>query len=164
MPRTKQLDQNRIVPPVIITCICLLVGAIGGLITAPAIDGWYSTLVKPSFTPPGWVFAPAWTVLYIMMGIAAGLVWNQGIKKIRVKAALQAFTVQLCLNFIWSVIFFRLRHPVAAFAEIIVLWVLIYYTYVQFKRINPVAGQMLIPYLFWVSFASILNLSIALQN
>jgi tryptophan-rich sensory protein len=120
---------------------------------------WYASLSKPSWNPPGAVFAPVWTFLYILMGIAAWLVWKeQGFGGARV--ALIAFLAQLVLNGLWSWLFFGINNPLAAFIEILVLWLLILITLVLFWRIKPLAGMLLLPYLAWVGFASVLNFTL----
>lgn len=117
---------------------------------------WYASLAKPSWNPPSSVFAPVWTTLYVLMGIAAWLVWREdGFSGARF--ALSLFIVQLVLNSLWSYLFFGLQRPAFAFVEIIVLWCAILATLVSFWRIRPGAGALLIPYLCWVSFASALN-------
>ena len=117
---------------------------------------WYASLVKPSWNPPSSVFAPIWTTLYLLMGIAAWLVWREaGFSGARV--ALWLFLVQLALNSLWSYLFFGLQKPMIAFIEIIVLWCAILATLVTFWKIRPSAGALLIPYLCWVSVASALN-------
>ncbi|MEK7112834.1 MAG: TspO/MBR family protein [Patescibacteria group bacterium] len=140
----------------------LLVGVLGSIFTSPAIPTWYASLNKPFFNPPSWLFAPVWTILYLMMGYAAYLV-SQSKSKLKA-TALKYFWLQLTANFFWSLIFFGLRHPTLAFLEIIILWVLIYKTKLEFLKISKLAGYLLIPYLLWVSFATLLNLSIVLLN
>jgi tryptophan-rich sensory protein len=140
---------------------CLAIGYLSGMVTRSAIVTWYPTLVKPSFNPPNWVFAPVWSMLFIMMGVAAGLVWNRlEFEKEIVKKALIFFAIQLALNALWSYLFFGLHNPMLAGLEIIVLWLMIYETYIQFSKINRIAGYLFIPYLVWVSFAAVLNGSI----
>lgn len=117
---------------------------------------WYASLTKPAWNPPSSVFGPVWTVLYVLMGVAAWMVWRKaGFSGARV--ALSLFFVQLILNALWSYLFFGLERPLAAFVEIIVLWVAILATLVGFWRIRPSAGALLVPYLCWVSFAAALN-------
>ena len=136
-------------------------GYFSGAVTREAITDWYPTLIKPSFNPPNSIFFPVWTALYIMMGIAAGLVWNKiEVQKEAVKKALIFFAIQLGLNALWSYLFFGLHNPMLAGLEIIVLWLMIYETYAQFSKINKIAGYLFIPYIAWVSFAAILNFSI----
>ncbi|MES2545974.1 MAG: TspO/MBR family protein [Bacteroidota bacterium] len=144
---------------VVITCVSI--GYFSGLVTRTSVETWFPTLVKPSFNPPAWVFAPVWTTLYIMMGIAAGLVWNKiNNSPDTVKTALIYFAIQLGLNALWSILFFGLKNPLLALIEIVLLWLMIYETYIKFEKIDKVAGYLFLPYLFWVSFASVLNASI----
>lgn len=153
--------MNKITKIIVTVAICLAVGYFSGIETRSAILDWYPTLLKPSFNPPNWVFAPVWTLLYIMMGVAAGLVWDRfSFDKGAVKKALVFFIVQLVLNAIWSYLFFGLHNPMLAGLEIILLWLMIYETYFQFTKINKVAGYLLVPYLVWVAFAAVLNASI----
>lgn len=135
-------------------------GGVGAFFTAPAIPTWYATLNKPALNPPSWVFGPVWTTLYLLMGIAAFLVWRKWGKDPRVKAALAAYLLQLILNAIWSPIFFGLQAPGAAFVIIVLLWLAIVATIVKFYPIARMAAYLLIPYLLWVGFASYLNFSI----
>jgi translocator protein len=117
---------------------------------------WYASLSKPAWNPPDVVFAPVWTVLYVLMGIAAWLVWREaGFSGARV--GLSLFIFQLVLNALWSYLFFGLKSPMVAFIEIVVLWCAILGTLVAFWKVRPGAGALLIPYLCWVSFASALN-------
>jgi tryptophan-rich sensory protein len=117
---------------------------------------WYASLAKPPWNPPSSVFAPVWTILYVLMGVAAWLVWREaGFSGARI--ALSLFILQLVLNSLWSYLFFGLQEPMTAFFEIIVLWCAILATLVRFWKIRPGAGVLLIPYLCWVTFASVLN-------
>ncbi|HTX86867.1 MAG TPA: TspO/MBR family protein [Candidatus Nanoarchaeia archaeon] len=144
--------------------ICLSVGFVGSVFTEPAINSWYAYLQKPSFNPPAWIFAPVWTLLYILMGIAAYLV----IKKIKENrlaiAGIIIFAIHLIINVSWSIIFFGAKMIPLSFADIIVLWLLIVCLIIVFWRIDKRASLLLWPYLAWVSFASLLNLSIMLLN
>lgn len=145
----------------VVVMTCLVVGYLSGMVTRDSITTWYPTLVKPIFNPPNWIFAPVWTVLYLMMGWAGGLVWNKiETDEKNVKLAFKYFIIQLALNAMWSFIFFYLHNPFLAFVEIILLWLMIYEVYNQFKRIDKKAGMLFIPYLLWVSFAGVLNFSI----
>ena len=137
--------------------ICQLIGFAGSLVTTPAIKTWYLTIKKAPFNPPNWIFAPVWTLLFILMGIAAFLVWNKGLKKKKVTVALYYFAVQLILNFLWSFSFFGLHSPLLALIDIVFLWIFIFLTIKKFLPLSKLAGYLLFPYLFWVSFASILN-------
>ncbi len=153
--------MNKSTRILVVVVTCLAVGYFSGMVTRSAITTWYPTLVKPSFNPPNWIFAPVWTMLYAMMGVAAGLVWNCiEIEKELVKKALIFFAIQLALNTLWSFLFFGLKNPMLAGIEIIILWLMIYETYIQFSKINKIAGYLFIPYLLWVSFATVLNGSI----
>lgn len=142
----------------------LFMGGIGSVFTAPAIPTWYATLVKPELSPPNWVFAPVWTVLYVLMGLAAYLVWRKGLKVKGVKTALFVFCVQLVLNALWSVAFFGLQSPLIALGVITLLWLAIFETVFLFFSLSRTAAFLLIPYLLWVSFASYLNYSIWALN
>jgi len=142
--------------------LCVLItegaGIIGSFFTTPSIKNWYlNTLIKPVFNPPSWIFAPVWTLLFLLMGIALYLVWTK-------KNNLFWFWIQLILNIVWSIIFFGLHLPLIAFYEIIVLWLATFITIIKFWRLNKTAGILLIPYLLWVTFASFLNFSIARLN
>ncbi len=140
--------------------VCLVVSFIPGWIGAQFVPGqWYTTIAKPSWTPPGYIFGPVWTLLYIMMGVAAWFVWKQaGFSA--AKAALLLFIGQLILNGLWSWLFFGWHRPDLALIDIFVLWVMIALTTVAFWRHSTSAGILFIPYLAWVSFASALNFSI----
>jgi tryptophan-rich sensory protein len=145
----------------IVVTICLAVGYLSGMVTRASITTWYPTLVKPSFNPPNWIFAPVWTSLYVMMGVAAGLIWNQiTTQKAAVTKALQFFTIQLVLNALWSYLFFGLHNLMLATIEVVLLWLMIFETYSQFAKINKTASYLILPYLAWVSFASVLTASI----
>ena len=143
--------------------LCLLAGVVGSIFTASAIPTWYATLNKPSFSPPNWVFAPVWTTLYILMGISLYLALSGEGKGEREKAV-RIFGIQLVLNIVWSIIFFGWHNPLFALVDIVALWIAIVLTIKNFYKINKLAGQLLIPYLAWVSFATVLNLMIVLLN
>ncbi|WP_322550972.1 TspO/MBR family protein [Flavobacterium psychraquaticum] len=145
--------------------ICLVVGYLSSITTQSSINTWYPTLIKPSFNPPNWLFAPVWTLLFIMMGIAAGMIWNQlENQRELVKKALLFFTVQLLLNALWSYLFFGLNNVLLALIEVILLWLVIYETFHIFKKIDKKAAYLFIPYLIWVAFAAVLNGSIYYLN
>jgi benzodiazapine receptor len=131
-------------------------GAIGGLATGPAIPGWYAGLAKPSWNPPGWVFGPVWTALYLLMGTAAWVAWRAGAPA----SAWWAFGIQLALNALWSVLFFGLKRPDWALAEIVLLAAAIAWCAVRFGAASRLAGWMMAPYLAWVLFATVLNATI----
>jgi len=145
----------------LVVLTCLVIGYLSGTVTRDSITTWYPTLVKPVFNPPNWIFAPVWTALYIMMGIAGGLVWTKiESNENNVKKAFKFFMIQLGLNALWSFLFFYLHNPLLALIEIVILLLFIFETYTQFKKIDKIAGYLFIPYLVWVSFAMILNFSI----
>ncbi|MDD5146028.1 MAG: tryptophan-rich sensory protein [Candidatus Pacebacteria bacterium] len=145
-------------------------GVVGSVFTISSITTWYAALQKPSFNPPNWIFGPAWTALYFLMGIAVFLVWSSyakatdGQTQKRIKIAFGIFGGQLVLNALWSIIFFGLHNPFWAFIEIIVLWLAILWTIFAFYKISRPAAYLLLPYILWVSFASILNFSILILN
>ncbi len=140
--------------------LCLAVGALGGWVTAPAVAEWYPTLNKPSWNPPDWVFAPVWTTLYILMAVAAWLVWKRGQTGAAIKGAMTLFFSQLLLNLAWSFLFFGARQPGTAFVEILMLWAALLATLIAFWRLSKPAGALLLPYLAWVSFAAVLNYTV----
>lgn len=143
--------------------ICVLTGAIGSFATMPEIQGWYQGIQKPLWTPPSGIFGPVWTLLYILMGIAAARVWKK--RSVRpVTAAMIVFAVQLILNGAWSFIFFGAHRPDFAFAEIILLWLMIILMVKVFWSIDKPAAGLMAPYLLWVSFASCLNFAIWQMN
>ncbi|SCY50402.1 TspO/MBR family protein [Flavobacterium caeni] len=153
--------MNRILKILIFVATCLGVGFIASFATQQSIDTWYPTLQKPSFNPPNEVFPAVWTFLYILMGAAAGRVWDRiDFEPKPVKSALLFFWIQLALNGLWSVLFFYFQNPFLALVEIVLLWLIIYETYVKFKTIDRIAGWLFVPYLFWVAFAAVLNASL----
>ena len=139
--------------------MCFLAAFAGQFLSGPMPNEWYSQLAKPWFTPPGWIFAPVWTGLYTCMGVAAWLVWRNHKTK-RAIQPLVAFSIQLLLNVAWSPLFFGLKNPGLAFAEIAALLTAIMITTLAFFRVFTTAGWLMIPYFGWVSFAAILNWSI----
>jgi len=143
---------------------CQLVGVAGSVFTTPSLPTWYAALRKPAFTPPDGVFAPVWITLFFLMGAAAFLVWDKGIGRKGVKPALIVFGVQLCLNLLWSGLFFGLRSPLLAFVEIVALWLVIAASILTFYRVSKPASFLLIPYIAWVSFAAVLNWAILRLN
>jgi tryptophan-rich sensory protein len=136
------------------------VGGISGFFTTKAIPGWYAQLNKPWFNPPNWLFSPVWTSLYIMMGIALWLVWKSDAPQKLKQRAIYLFAAQLVLNFFWSLIFFNLHQIGWALVEIVAMWGMILLSIVAFAKINKAAAWLLVPYISWVSFATILNYSI----
>ncbi len=138
--------------------------AVGSYFTMSEILGWYSTLAKSPLNPPNWVFGPVWTILYALMAVAAWRVYTKGRRTKKIRDALALYALQLLVNTLWSLIFFGLHAPAAAFACLVVLWVLLVLTTVRFYNIDPVSSWLLAPYIAWVSFAGYLNLMVALLN
>ena len=157
MERTRVRD---IVEAVVAVLICQGAGLIGSVATFPSIPTWYATLEKPFFNPPNWLFGPVWIALYTLMGISAFLVWRKGIRDRQVKVALGIFVAQLILNSLWSIVFFGLHSLLGGLIVILPLWVAILLSIVTFYRISKTAGVLLIPYILWVSFATLLNFSL----
>lgn len=143
---------------------CLTAGLIASLATRSSILTWYPSLQKPSFTPPDWLFAPVWILLYIMMGISVSLVWMRGWRKQSVRTAMILFVIQLFFNAMWSIAFFGLRSPLLGLIDITILFVSLSITIFYFFRLSSWAASLLIPYLLWVSFAAILNYTIFILN
>jgi translocator protein len=141
---------------VILLILCFAVAGIGGLATAPSIPNWYAGLAKPSWTPPGWIFGPVWSVLYLSMAVAAWLVWRRG----NTVAPMTLFGIQLVFNAAWSWLFFGLHNPGTALIDIVLLWMAIAATTVVLWRRSTLAGILFVPYLIWVSFAAVLNFAI----
>lgn len=139
------------------------VGFIGAFATNSALGFWYITLAKPTWTPPGWLFAPVWTILYGLMAWAAWLVWQMPSSKVRT-TALSLFFGQLVLNGLWSWLFFGWHKLLSAFVELVVLWISILVTGLFFNRLRPTAGALMLPYLLWVTFAGALNFAIYRMN
>jgi len=141
-----------------------IAGLIGSLFTVSAIASWYVTLQKPSFSPPNWLFGPVWVLLYFLMGVSFYLVWQKTQENKKAKTAVWLFLIQLFFNATWSIIFFGLHSPALAFINIIILWGLIVVLIVKFFTISKLAAYLLLPYLAWVSFASLLNFFIWYLN
>lgn len=161
MTKLFSIDTLRLVASIV---VCMLAGFIGSFATRAKIPGWYASLHKPSFSPPSWLFAPAWTLLYILMGIALFLVWRRGLDTRGVKVALVVFFLQLILNAFWSFAFFGAESPLAGLVVIVALWAMIVGTIAAFAPVSRGAAVLLVPYILWVSFAGILNASIYVLN
>jgi len=160
----KNTNIINILKLVISIVVCQCAGIIGSVFTTPAIPTWYAALQKPVFTPPNWLFAPAWITLYLLMSIAAFLVWRVGLDNRPVRIALIIFFIQLALNSLWSVVFFGMQSPLYGIIVIIVLWLAILLTILRFARIASIAAWLMVPYILWVSFASALNIAIWVLN
>ncbi len=149
---------------VISILICQCAGIIGSLFTTRSIPTWYAFINKPTFTPPNWVFAPAWISLFTLMGIAAFLLWRKGLRTPGVNRALSIFFLQLTLNSLWSIVFFGGRSIQAGLVVIVLLWLAIIWTIKSFFVISKPAAVLLIPYIAWVSFALVLNVAFLALN
>jgi len=155
----------REIPKLAVSWIIVFISAaIGSLSTSSQITTWYTTLAKPAWTPPNWVFGPVWTTLYILMGISLFLVWRQGLDRRDVQFAILIFAVQLILNTLWSVVFFGMQSIFGGFIIILILWIAILANIIAFYMISKPAGLILVPYIIWVSIASYLNYSVYLLN
>jgi len=141
-----------------------LAGFVGSLFTTPAIPTWYAGLNKPSFSPPNWLFAPVWLLLYLLMGISLYIIWIKSAENLEAKTARNIFLVHLVFNASWSILFFGLNNPLLGLFNIITIWCFILYLIKAFFGLDKRAAFLLFPYLLWVSFASILNFSIYMLN
>jgi tryptophan-rich sensory protein len=144
--------------------VCELAGVVGSIFTVRKIPTWYAALKKPSFRPPNWLFGPVWTVLYLLMGIAAYLIWQEGSENSAVLNAMVVFGIQLVLNVLWSAVFFGLESPFGGLIVIAALWGAILLTIIRFLPVSVAAGLLLLPYIAWVSFAAVLNVAIYVLN
>jgi len=149
---------------VALLAIVFAVSAVGASITTPKISGWYAGLEKPSFQPPSWVFGPVWTILYVMMAVAAWRVWLAPDLGVGRRRGLIWFAIQLTLNALWSPVFFGLEAPRLALAIIVLLLVALVYTILRFFPADRIAGWLMVPYLAWVAFATLLNAAIVWLN
>lgn len=152
------MKDNKIIILVVSILVCEMIGFIGSIFTMPALPGWYATLNKPAIAPPGWIIGVVWTTLFLLIGISLYLVWTSGNQdKKLMRNAVGVFIWQMVLNIWWSVIFFGIQSPFFALIEIAFLWVAILFTIIYFYRVSFKAGLLLLPYIFWVSFAAVLN-------
>jgi tryptophan-rich sensory protein len=154
---------NKLLKLLLSIILCEGVGILGSVFTIPSITTWYSHLSKPAFNPPNWIFGPVWTTLYLLIGVSLYLILEKNLKKEK-NLILIVFLIQLFLNFLWSIIFFGMHLPMAAFVEIAFLWGSIVWMIVNFWKFSKSASLILVPYLCWVSFAAILNLTVAILN
>lgn len=141
----------------------LAIGGVAGMFTANAIPGWYASLNQPAFNPPNWVFGPVWTLLYLLMGISFYMIWNLEPGKARQQAIL-IFLMQLLLNFTWSFFFFHFKMIGIALVDIVLLLGTIVLMLIRFRRLKPLAAYINIPYLLWVTFATVLNTAYFVLN
>jgi len=160
------MNKLQIVKIIGLIVLCEIVGAIGTIFTTPNIPTWYASLVKPFFSPPNFLFAPVWTLLFLMMGISVYLLLENKNKKLEVKRkiAIAFFAIQFVFNILWSYLFFGLRNPLLGFIGIILLWIFIAATIFYSYKVDRRAAWLLVPYLAWVSFASLLNFAILILN
>lgn len=157
------MKRSDLIKLVISILIPLALGAIAGRFTAQAVPEWFASLNRPSFSPPNWLFGPVWTILYILLGISLFLIWKQIPSKERNKA-LWIFSIQMFLNFIWSFVFFYFNQIGLALIVIVCLWFSIVLMLIRFYKIKPLAAYLNIPYLLWITFASILNAGYYILN
>ena len=156
--------MNKFLKYILSVAVCLLAGGLGTIFTVSAIPTWYAALNKPFFSPPNYLFGPVWTLLYVLMGISVGIIWQKGIKSKKVKDAVCVFIIQLGLNAIWSPVFFGARNLFLALIIIILMWIYILKTILAFRKIDNIASYLLYPYIAWVSFATLLNFAVWLLN
>jgi benzodiazapine receptor len=164
MQASGQTPKFRLFPLLVSLIITLAIGFIASLVTRPQIAGWYALLVKPPFNPPSWLFAPVWAAIYIVIAIAAYLVWNRRDGSTDYLTARAVYVVQLALNFSWSMVFFGLHSITGGLLIIILLWMTILLNIRWFGKLSKTASWLLLPYFLWVSFAAILNYSIFALN
>lgn len=162
MESTNKLSATR--KFIIAILLCESIGIISGLLASANNNLWFDTLNKPTWNPPGYLFAPVWTTLYFLMGISLWLIWKSKVPELNKRNAYYLFTVQLVLNFWWSIIFFKFHSPAFAFLNIIAMVVVILVTIVSFSKFSKLAAWLLVPYIAWVSFATFLNYSIWILN
>lgn len=153
-----------IVPLIIFIIICEAAGVVGSLFTMSSLTTWYASISKPSFTPPGWIIGAVWIVLYFLMAVSAYLVFEKGVSSTKVKTALYAFGIQLIINVLWSVSFFGLRNITLGFAVIVLLWFAVLATIILFYKTRKSAAVIMLPYIFWVTFAAVLNYLVLVLN
>ena len=149
---------------IIAILICESTGIISGLIANTGINPWFDTLNKPLWNPPAFIFAPVWTLLYLLMGISLWLIWKSNTPSPQKNNAIILFFLQLFFNFWWSIIFFKFHSPAFALVDIILMLNLILFTIILFSKISKIAAWLLVPYIAWVSFATILNFTIWILN
>ena len=163
------MKLNNFLKLIISVVVCELAGIVGSVFTVSSISGWYATLSKPLLNPPGWIFGPVWTTLYLLMGVSLWLIWKSDSKDLPAgeagkKRAIWLFLAQLVLNAIWSPLFFGAQSIGGALAVIVLLWAAIVLTILVFTKVSKVAAWLLVPYILWVSFAAYLNLAIFILN
>ena len=156
-------QRSKIFALIAFMVLCLIISAAGGAVTATSVQGWYTTLEKPFFNPPNWLFAPVWTIIYFMIAFSGWRVWLKG-GIANAKIAFGIYGAQLLLNLAWSFLFFGAQSPFLGLIDIIPLFILIIINAVIFWKIDRLAGILMVPYALWVSFAMLLNGSIYFLN
>ncbi len=155
--------MKNIIKLIISIAIPLIVGFLGSIFTSSSVTTWYTTINRPTFNPPNWIFMPVWTILFILIGLSFYLVWKKDFGKNK-KTAIGIYAIQLILNLLWSLMFFGLESPIYGLITILILWIFIVANIISFFKITKTAGYLLFPYLAWVSFATILNAAILMLN
>ena len=150
------MEKSNLIKLVVAVLCTVGIGSLGGLFTAPEIGTWFVGLQKPSFNPPNYLFAPIWTILYLLMGISLYLIWKQPTSTTKT-TAITLFIIQFVLNFCWSILFFKYHQLGWALVEIIAMWLFILFTIIWFAQLHKTAAWLLVPYISWVSFATLLN-------
>ncbi len=156
--------MNKILKFIISIFLPLFIGFLGSLATKNSVNSWYLTLNKPIFSPPNWIFATIWSLLFVLIGISFYIVWDKTIYLYFKNIVYLIFFAQLIFNLLWSVLFFAFKKLILAFVDIILLWILVFFNIKEFYKISSVAGLILIPYILWLSFAALLNFAIVLLN
>lgn len=155
--------MKKVLPLIISVLLAEGAGILGSFFTIKEIPTWYATLIKPSFSPPNWIFGPVWTTLYCLMGISAFLIWQKR-NLITARKGLTIYAANLVANTLWSIVFFGLRNPGLALLVIFFLWSTIVLMIIRFWKINKLASVLMVPYLLWVTFATLLNFAIFSLN
>jgi len=158
------MDYRKITKFIFSIIIAQSAGIVGSLFTVSAISTWYEGLIKPTFSPPNWIFGPVWLLLYTLMGIALYLIWQKVLDNKRARFAFIFFIAHLVFNALWSIVFFGLQNILLALVIIVILWIMILTLVLLSWKVDRYAGYLLTPYLLWVSFAVLLNFSILQLN
>ncbi len=164
VPTTPYSAARQVLALGLIVAVCFVAAGIGSVASPGGLDPWYAALVKPSWTPPDAVFPVVWSVLYLLMGLAAWLVWRRGVDRVEVTSALSAFSVQLILNATWPWAFFWAQSPALGLSVLAALLLALIVTMRRFAAVSPLAAWLLVPYLLWGMFAATLNAAILVMN
>lgn len=160
----KRHKSQHVLAIIIGISLCLAFGCLSSVLTQPALSQWYIDLIKPFYSPPNWIFAPVWVLLYTLIGWAAGRVWFFGRRHRWGKTALYHFGAQIIFSGLWILVFFGLKNPLWAVIVILILWILVERTIYWFLLVDQKASMMLYPYFVWISFSILLNLAIVVLN